>query len=101
VIVSAEPGLRIVLDELGCGFLFGISITFLKDTYGPFMHAIKLDELIIAAVFLPVDDFLAKFIDYHFLSPVSKKQTQLHDLPSLQAPVAKFETYGPPSIYLV
>ena len=69
-----------MLDQLGRGFLSGISITLLKDTYGVFMHAIKLDDLIVAAFVPPVDDFLAKFIDYHFLSPASKKQTQLHDL---------------------
>lgn len=54
-----------MLDQLGCGLLFGISITFLKDTYGPFMHAFKLDELSVAAFYLPADDFLAEFL-YHF-----------------------------------
>jgi hypothetical protein len=61
-----------MLDQLRCGFLSGISITFLKDTYGPFMHAIELHELIITAFFLPVHDFLANITDYHFLSPASE-----------------------------
>lgn len=61
-----------MLDQLRCGFLSGISIPFLKDTYGPFMQAIELDELIVTAFFLPVDDLLANFIDDHFLSPAGK-----------------------------
>jgi hypothetical protein len=55
------------------GLLSGISITFLKDAYGPFLGAINPVKLILAVFVPPVDDFLAKFIDYHFLSPVSKK----------------------------
>jgi len=61
-----------MLDQLGCGFFFGISITFLKDTDGPFMHAIEFEELIVTTFFLPVDDLLANFINYHFLSPAGK-----------------------------
>jgi len=61
-----------MLDQLRCGFLSGVSITFLKDTYGPFMHAIELDELIVTTLLLPLDDLLANFIDVHFLSPASK-----------------------------
>ena len=60
-----------MFDQLRCGFLSGISVTFLKDTYRPFVHAIELHDLIVAAFFLPVDDFLANFIDKHLLSPVS------------------------------
>ena len=61
-----------MLDQLGCGFLFGISISFLKDADGSFMHATEFDELIVTAFFLPVNDLLANFIDYHFLSPTGK-----------------------------
>ena len=61
-----------MLDQLRCGFLSGISVTFLKDTYGPFMYAMELNELIVPAFFLPVEDLLANFIDDHFLSPASK-----------------------------
>jgi hypothetical protein len=61
-----------MLDQLRCGFLSGVSITFLKDTDGPLMHVIELDELIVTAFFLPVHELLANFSDVHFLSPASK-----------------------------
>ena len=63
-----------MFDQLRCGFLSGVSITLLKDTYGPFMHAIELDELIVTAFFLPVDDLLANFIEVHFL--ISSQQSE-------------------------
>jgi len=36
------------------------------------MHAIEFEELIVTTFFLPVDDLLANFINYHFLSPAGK-----------------------------
>ena len=57
-----------MLVQFGYGFLSGISITFLKDTDGPFLGAINFGEFILA-VFVPrIDDFLAKCIPlyYHF-----------------------------------
>jgi hypothetical protein len=51
-----------MLVQLGCGFLSGISITFLKDDYGSFLHAIRLNELIVAALIPPIEDISAKFI---------------------------------------
>jgi hypothetical protein len=60
--LSAKPGLRIMLVQLRYGFLSGISITFLKDAYGPFIGAIKPGRLIVA-VFIPaVKDISVKFI---------------------------------------
>jgi hypothetical protein len=51
-----------MLLQFGCGLLFGISITFLKDADRPFTDAINLDELIFAALFSPAEDSSAKFI---------------------------------------
>src|SRR6476659_6753162 len=54
--ISVELGLRIMLIQLGCGFLSGISITFLKDAYGPFVGVISLGRLIVAAFIPPAED---------------------------------------------
>lgn len=61
-IVLAEPGSRIVLVQLGCDFLPGISITFLKDANGPFAHVVHLGELIVAALVRPVNEASAKLV---------------------------------------
>ena len=47
-------------------FLSRISITFLKDAYGPFIFTVHLEELIIAAFLPPGEDFSAKFIPLAF-----------------------------------
>jgi hypothetical protein len=52
--------------QLVYGILPGISITLLKEAYGPFTHAFNLDELIVAAFFSPVEDVSAKFIPPNF-----------------------------------
>ena len=77
--VSTEPGLRIMLVQLRYRFLSGISITFLKDAYGPFTGAISLGSLIVAVRIPTVKDGSVKFIPLqfvrsacHFLSPASK-----------------------------
>jgi hypothetical protein len=64
--VSTEPGPRIVLVQLVCGLLSGISITTLQDAYGPFTHTINLAELIVVEFIPPVEDFPAQFIPLGF-----------------------------------
>jgi hypothetical protein len=64
--ISAKPGPRIMPVQLGCGLLFGISITLLKDSYGSFLHAIHLEELIVAAFIPPVEDVSVKFVPLSF-----------------------------------
>lgn len=49
-----------MIIQLVCGLFSSVSITFLKDTYRPFAHAIHLDELISALFIPPVDGFPAK-----------------------------------------
>lgn len=68
-----------MLVELVCGLLSGISITLLKDAYGPFVRRINSDELIVAAFVVPVEELAAKSIplefdssNHHFLSPAGK-----------------------------
>lgn len=58
-----------MLVQFEYGFLPGISILFLKESYGPFARTIYLDELIVAVFVPPVKDILS---DYHFLPPASK-----------------------------
>ena len=60
--ISAKPGLRIMLVQLRCGFLSGISITFLKDAYGSFAREINFGWLIVAVFIPPVEDVSVKFI---------------------------------------
>ena len=48
------------------GFLSGISITFLKDTDGPFTNVTNFDLSIIKAFVSPVEDVSAKFIPLAF-----------------------------------
>ena len=55
--VSAEQGFRIMLAQFGFGLLFRISITVLKDAYGPFLCAINFGELIVVVSVPPVADF--------------------------------------------
>jgi hypothetical protein len=81
-VVLAEPGPRVVLIELVCGLLSAISITLLKEAYGPFTRTIKLVELIIVAFIPPVEELPAKFMplqidhrDFHFLSPAIRKNS--------------------------
>lgn len=61
-IVLAKPGFRVMLVKFSCCLFPGISISFLKDTYGSFLGAIEVSKLILVASVQPVDDFLAKFI---------------------------------------
>jgi hypothetical protein len=49
-----------MLVQLVYGLLSGISITFLKNDYGPFTHVVQLGELMAAAFVPPVDEVLAK-----------------------------------------
>jgi hypothetical protein len=60
--VSVKPGPRIMLVQLGFGFLSGISITLLKDVYGPFVCLIDPGGLIVAALIPPAEDVSVKFI---------------------------------------
>jgi len=73
MIVSAEPGLRIMLVQFGGGLLFGISVTLLEDAYRTFMEAGHSDKLIVTAFVPPLEEFLNKtrllwfvFSDCHF-----------------------------------
>jgi hypothetical protein len=59
--ISAKPGVGIMLVQLRYRFLSGISITFLKDAYGPFARALNLGRLIIAVCIPPVEDISVKF----------------------------------------
>jgi hypothetical protein len=51
-----------MLGQLGGGFLSGISITFLKDTYGSFAGPINPGKLIIAAFIPPIKNTSVKSI---------------------------------------
>jgi len=57
-----------MLVQLGCGFLSGVSITFLKDAYGPFVRAINFSRLIVVAFIPPVEDVSVKLIPLQFVS---------------------------------
>ena len=54
-----------MLIQLGCGLLFGISITFLKDADGAFAYVVHLDDVIVAAFLPPGEAFSAEFILIH------------------------------------
>ena len=53
--------------QLVCGFLFGISITFLKDAYGSFAGAINFGKFIVAAFIPPIEDISVKSIPVKFV----------------------------------
>jgi hypothetical protein len=59
----------------------------LKDADGPFARTIYRHEMSAAAFIPPIEEFPGKSIplefdpgNYHFLSPVNKKQAQRYDL---------------------
>ena len=48
--------------QLGCSFLSGVSITFLKNAYGSFTLMTLSHELLVAAFVPPVEESLTNFV---------------------------------------